>query len=92
MQDPYLSIIDQHWENILMVYQIFKGKNPIIEYDIDDQKIYAYSANDYIQTLSSRTREETQNLYQDAIRMDKFMLFVKDTKNRRLRSYIFSLS
>lgn len=91
MNDPYLAMIDEHWDNIVMVYDMFKDKKPIIEYDIDDHKIYSYPASDYINTLSSRTRADTQTLYQETIRTNTFLLFVKDTKNRRLRSYVFPL-
>jgi len=89
--DPYLAIIDEQWDNIVMVYTMFNAKKPIIEYHIDDQKIYSYPAFDYMNALSDRTREATHKLYQDTLQANTFMLFVKDTPNRRLRSYIFPI-
>ena len=88
---PYIAVIDEHWDNIIMVYTMFNEKKPIIEYHIDDQKIYSYSASDYIGALSDRTREATHTLYQDTLQSNQFMVFVKDTQNRRLRTYIFPI-
>jgi len=89
--DPYLDQIDEQWDNIVMVYQTFKGKDQIIEFDVTEQKIYSYPAGDYIQTLSERTRDQTTRQFAEAKKRNQFLLFIKDTKNQRLRSYIFDL-
>lgn len=89
--DPYLDLIDEHWDNILMMYREFEDKDQIIEYDVSEQKIYSYPAGDYIQTLSERTRDETARDFARAKERQQFILFIKDTPNRRLRSYIFDL-
>lgn len=89
--DPYLKLIDEHWHNIVMVYETFKDKKPIIEYDVTHEKIYSYPAKEYIQALSQRTRQQTRKQYKEAVRKNQFILFIKDFKNQRLRSYIFDL-
>jgi hypothetical protein len=89
--DPYLGTIEEQWDNIVMVFQTFRGKDQIIEYDVTDQKIYSYPAGDYIQNLSERTRGQTARQFADAKKRKQFLLFVKDTQNQRLRSYIFDL-
>jgi hypothetical protein len=89
--DPYLKQIDEQWHNIVMVYETFKDLKPIIEYDITHEKIYSYPAEEYIQALSLRTRKQTKKLYKKAVRKNQFLLFIKDVKNQRLRSYIFDL-
>ena len=89
--DPYLKLINEHWHHIVMVYEMFKRKKPIIEYDVVDEKIFSYPAKEYIQTLSIRTRKQTRKQYREAVRKNQFILFIKDTKNRKLRSYIFDL-
>ena len=89
--DPYLSIIEEHWDKILMMYKIFEKKKPIIEYSVDDGKIYSYPPLDYINSLTERTREQTKKQYMEAVSQNQFILFVKDTKNKRLRSYIFDV-
>jgi predicted proteasome-type protease len=89
--DPYLDLIEQQWNNILLLYETFKNKAQIIEFDVAEQKIYSYPAGDYIQTLSERTREQTARQFAEAKKGKQFMLFVKDTPNQRLRSYILDL-
>ena len=89
--DPYLKLIDEQWHNIVMVYETFKDKKPIIEYDVTHEKIYSYPAKEYIQSLSLRTRKQTRKQYKEAVRKNQFILFIKDFKNQKLRSYIFDL-
>ena len=89
--DPYLALIDTQWHHIVRVYETFKDKNPIIEYDVTNEKIYSYPAQEYIQSLSLRTRKQTRKQYKEAVRKNQFMVFVKDFENQKLRSYIFDL-
>ncbi len=89
--DPYLKLIDEQWHNIVMLYETFKDKKPIIEYDVQNEKIYSYPAKKYIQSLSLRTRKQTRKQYNEASRKNQFILFIKDFKNQKLRSYIFDL-
>ena len=89
--DPYLDLIDEHWDDIVMVYRTFKDKDQIIEFDVSDEKIYSYPAGDYIQNLSERTRDQTASQFAEAKKRKQFILFVKDAPNQRLRSYILDL-
>ena len=89
--DPYLGMIEEQWDNIVMVYQTFSDKDQIIEFDVTEQKIYSYPASDFIQNLSERTRDRTARQFAEAKKRKQFLLFIKDTENQRLRSYIFDL-
>jgi hypothetical protein len=89
--DPYLKLIDEQWPQIVMMYETFKDKKPIIEYDVTHEKIYSYPAKEYIQTLSLRTRKQTRKQYREAVRKNQFMLFIKDVEHRKLISYIFDI-
>jgi len=91
MIDQYLSLIDGQWNNIAMMYDAFRAKKPIIEYDVDSQRIYSYPGNEYIHTLTVRTRNETKRQYEEACDNSQFMLFIKDKKNKKLKSYIFDV-
>ncbi|MCD4676039.1 MAG: hypothetical protein K8S18_08600 [Desulfobacula sp.] len=92
MEDPYIIKIDEQWDAIMMVYSNFKDKKPIIEYDITNEKIFSYPAKEYIQTLSNRTRNQTEKQYKEATIKNQFLLFIKDFEKRKLKSYIFDLS
>jgi hypothetical protein len=83
--DPYLEMIDEQWDNIIAMYRTFAGKKQIIGYNATTQKIYSYPTDDYIRSLSERTRD------MEATSRNQFLLFVKDTKKQRLRSYVLEL-
>ena len=89
--DPYLDLIDEQWTNIVRVYQTFKAKDQIIEFDVSEEKIYSFPAGDYIQALSERTRDQTARQFAEAKKRKQFILFIKDTPKQRLRSYILNL-
>ena len=91
MNDPYLDIIDAQWHHIVRIYNEFRNKKPIIEYRVASGKIYSYPANDYINDLSTRTREQTNTQYVEACKNSQFLLFVRDDKNQKLKSYIFDI-
>ena len=91
MSDPYLNLIDEQWENITKIYDVFRKKKPIVEYNLDDDKIYAYPAIEYINTLSVKTKNEIKNKYMKACSHNEFLLLIRDEKNKKFRSYIFEL-
>ena len=91
MDDPYLDLIDKQWNNITMMYDVFRDKKPIVEYEVDSKKIYAYPANEYINTLTTRTRNTTEIQYEEACNNNQFILFIKDKRNKKLRSYVFDI-
>ncbi len=89
--DPYQDMIDERWDEIAMVFNTFRGKDQIIDYDIVEQKIYSYPAVDYIDTLSERTRGQATQQFWVATENLKFVIFVKDSENKRLRSYVYDM-
>ena len=91
MDDPYLDLIDKQWNNITMMYGAFRDKKPIVEYEVDSKKIYTYPAKEYIDTLTTRTRNTTETQYEDACNNNQLILFIKDKRNKKLRSYIFNI-
>ena len=91
MNDPYPDMIDERWDEIVMVFNTFRDKDQIIEFDIVERKILSYPAVAYIETLSERTRGQATQQYWVATENLKFVIFVKDSKNKRLRSYVYDM-
>ena len=91
MSDPYLNLIDEQWDNITKTYDVFRKKKPIIEYNLDDNKIYAYPAMEYINSLSVKTKNELKNKYMKVCDNNEFLLLIRDEKNKKFRSYTFEL-
>src|SRR2546428_314332 len=90
-KDPYLDTISEVWPHIVLAYHDFKDLTPIIEYLLPRKLIYAYPPLDYINDLTERTREQTRRLHLKAAASGKFLVFVRDTKKRVLRSYVFPI-
>jgi hypothetical protein len=90
--DPYLRKIDKYWNEIIGMYLTFKKNKPIIEFDPNRIRIIAYPADEYLDGLSDRTREDAKKIYREASAVDSIMLFVRDEKKEVLKSYIFPRS
>jgi hypothetical protein len=90
--DPYLKIIDKHWNEIVGMYLAFRERGTIIEFDPNTARIIAYPAMDYLNGLTNRTKDDAKKVYCEAQEADSIMLFVRDEKRKVLRSYIFSRS
>ena len=91
MKDPSLEAIKKQWGKIVFVYKLHEENHPIIQYELPEERIYAYSADQYIDSLSERTREETRAGYRAAVEEGSFIVFVKDKARRTLRSYVFEV-
>ena len=89
MTDEYSEKINEYWDEITGMYIAFEHKKPIIEFDLNRMRIIAYPAEEYLDGLSERTREQTKKQYQKAAATGALMVFVRDEEKEVLRSYIF---
>jgi hypothetical protein len=89
IQDPYMQKINEYWNEITGMYVTFEDKKSIIEFDPNRIRIIAYPAEEYLDGLSDRTREQTKKQYREASVTGALMVFVRDEQNEVLRSYIF---
>ena len=92
MLDEYSEKINEYWDEITGVYVAFEDKKPIIEFEPNRIRIIAYAAEECLDRLSERTREQTKKQYQKATATGALMVFVRDEKKEVLRSYIFPRS
>ena len=86
-EDPYLKKIAKGWPVILMAWDDFSKKKPIIELELPSMRVYAYAAKSYINSLTVRTRETARQQYNEAKAEGNIVVFVKDMKKEVLRSY-----
>ncbi len=89
MSDPYMEKIQQSWDEITGMFVLFEDKKPIIEFDTVHHLILAHPAEEYLDGLSDRTRNQTKQQYRKAVSEGAVMVFVRDEVNEVLRSYIF---
>ena len=85
----YSTEIDSYWATIERAWNAHADKHPIIECDLAKGQVIACPAKEYIGGLSDRTRQETQRSYDRTVREGSMMLFIRDSDNRILQSYVF---
>jgi hypothetical protein len=75
--------------HILMFYERFEGKRPVMLLDLQGRKIYAYPYEEFKADLGQRSQAILTADYEKAIAMDKVVVFVRDNETERLVSMLF---
>ena len=92
MDDPYLNLVYDHWENLLMVYRVFADQRPVMLFDVQEQKIYAYPYPEFKAELKPSSQEVLKDQYQRAQSRNQMVVFVRDNEARRLVSYALDMA
>lgn len=91
MSDPYFIAIQDQWENIRSLYMMCESKKPIILYDIQEDKIYAYPYKEFKAELSKKSQASLERDYKSASTTGRMVVFVRDNRERKLVSYTISI-
>jgi hypothetical protein len=75
--------------HILMFYERFEGKRPVMLLDLQGRKIYAYPYEEFKADLGHRSQAMLTADYEKAIAMNKVVVFVRDNLTKRLVSMLF---
>jgi hypothetical protein len=87
MYEQYWDALGEQWDNIIGLYKQFEDKKPVMLFDIQEQKIYAYPYNDFRSNLSKRSQIQLEEQYEAAILNNEMVVFVRDNEKRDLVSY-----
>ena len=86
--DPLFDAMAEHWEQIVAGYKQFEDKRPVMLYDIQENRIYAYPYEDFKNDMSSaKSQASLAEQYELARRAGTMVVFVRDNEARRLASY-----
>lgn len=66
--DYLLDIAQKRWPAILKIYMQFKDKKPIMLYDIQEQRIYAYPYTEFRDDMSEKSQRSLTEQYETAVR------------------------
>jgi len=91
MRDRYLEILIENQPYILMLYEKFADKKPLMLYDIQERRIYAMPYREYRATLSKRSQISLKKQYDRAMADGDIVVFVKDNEKEKLVSYSLPL-
>jgi hypothetical protein len=72
-----------------MTYQVEK---PIILYDIDENRVYAYPYKEFKEEFGSASQAALEQDYKSASTLGRMVVFVRENTQRKLVSYIMDLS
>jgi hypothetical protein len=88
--NEYLGYVEEQWPNILKLYEKF-GDKPVMLFDIQEQKIYAYPYNDFKSLMNEKSQTMLEDQYSDALLNNKMIVFVRDNEKRNLISASYAL-
>jgi hypothetical protein len=91
MGDPYFKALQEQWPHIRALYMTYGSKKPIILYDIQEQKIYAYPYKEFRAEMSKKSQASLEKDYKSASVLGSMVVFVRDNMERKLVSYTMSV-
>jgi hypothetical protein len=91
MGDPYFRAIQEQWANIRGLYMMYESEKPIILYDIQEDKIYAYPYKEFKADLSKKSQTSLEHDYKSASTTGRMVVFVRDNREQKLVSYTMSI-
>jgi hypothetical protein len=91
MGDAYFMAIQEQWPNIRGLYMTYRSKKPVILYDIQEKKIYAYPYKEFKAEMSKKSQESLEHDYKSASTVGSMVVFVRDNIERKLVSYTMSI-
>lgn len=87
MSDPYYTMVQEQWSNILALYEQFEDKKPIMLFDIQEHRIYCYPYEDFKATLRLKDQLLLEDTYNRTLKNSNIIVFVKDSEERQFISY-----
>jgi len=88
--DPLVEAAQDELPHILALYKLFEDKRPVMLFDLQSQKIYAYPYLEYKANLNERSQAILEMQYQEAITENKIVVFVRDNESHRLTSTVLN--
>ena len=91
MSDPYLELIQTHWEAISLGYNEVLEQRPVMLLDVQTGELHAFPPADFKQLLDTQSQRDFQVQYQRAVTTGQMVLFVRDIENNQFLSYTLKL-
>ena len=89
--DDLEGVAQEHLAAICALYERFAEKAPVMLFDVQEQRIYAYPYAEFSKELSSRSQGSLKKQYEQALEESQMVVFVRDNDRRRLVSFSWPL-
>jgi hypothetical protein len=87
LSDPYFSLVEEQWPNIFTMYHMYNDKKPVILFDIQEERLYAYSYDEFKAKMNPGNQPKLEEQYREATANSSIVVFVRDNDQRKLVSY-----
>jgi len=85
--DYLLDAALEQYPNILMICKTFAAKKPIILFDMQEQRIYAYPYKEFRDDMNEKSQALLKDQYEQAQADEKIVVFVRDNVKEKLVSF-----
>ena len=85
--DPYLDVAWKQHGHVCYLYSQFADERPVMLFDIQEQRVYAYPYREFAADLSERSQVSLAQQYRAACRAGEMVVFIRDNARQRLVSY-----
>ena len=85
--DPYWQVACEQQVHIFYLYRQFADKKPVMLFDIEEQRVYAYPYREFAAGLSEKSQRFLAEQYRMACEEGNLVLFIRDNVKRKLVSY-----
>ena len=82
-----LAVAEENWPHIMHLYRLFADRNPIMMYDRQEQRVYAYPYAEFAAELNERSQRSLAEQYERAVRDGRVVVFVRDNDRKRFVSF-----
>ncbi len=86
-RDELLDAALEQYGNIVMMYEMFEDKIPVMLFDIQEQRVYAYPYKEFRDEMNERSQRILKQQYQQAQVDRQMVVFVRDNVKQKLRSF-----
>ena len=86
-RDELLDAALEQYGNIVMMYEMFEDKRPVMLFDIQEQRVYAYPYKEFRDEMNERSQRTLKQQYEQAQVDGKIVVFVRDNVIQKLCSF-----
>jgi hypothetical protein len=86
-RDTLLDAASEQSGNIVMMYEMFEEKRPVMLFDIQEQRVYAYPYKKFRDEMNERSQRILKQQYEQAQVDGQIVVFVRDNVKQKLQSF-----
>jgi|SRR6188474_3621885 hypothetical protein len=90
-RDPYWKVLAAQWRHVVLLYGQFADKQPVMLFDIQEQRVYAFPFQEFRAELNERSQASLTRQYERALNEGTAVVFVRDNEQKKLVSYSLPL-